>query len=264
MKLPVSRSKREWTLPALAMAGSLFMSGASAAASGIKVIAHRGEHLHHVENTLPAFQAAIDAGADYFECDVRTTSDGHLVLMHDPSVDRTTNGKGRIHDLTFAQIRSLSAGGNPVPTFSEALELAKGHIGVYVDDKETKPAALIQEIDQAGMGESVVLYVSPSAAKEILAWRPDWRVMPEAGNASRLQQLIDSLHLRVAAFDESDFKPETIGIARQHGVEIYVDRLGRFDTESGWQSAIDAGASGIQTDHPAELVGYCARRALHR
>ena len=49
----------------------------------IVAISHRGEHLHHPENTLPAFQAAIDAGADYFELDVRTTSDGKLVLSHD-------------------------------------------------------------------------------------------------------------------------------------------------------------------------------------
>src|SRR5258708_47839 len=100
----------------------------------VVVISHRGEHLAHPENTLPAFQAAIDAKADYFELDVRTTSDGHLVLMHDATVDRTTNGHGAVRDMTFDQIRALDAGarfgpqfaGTKVPTFDEALQLAHG------------------------------------------------------------------------------------------------------------------------------------------
>src|SRR5947209_4506366 len=60
----------------------------------VVVIAHRGEHLSHPENTIAAFQAAVDAGADFFELDVRTTSDGKFVLMHDSTVDRMTNGHG--------------------------------------------------------------------------------------------------------------------------------------------------------------------------
>src|SRR5215467_10259431 len=91
--------------------------------------AHRGEHHHHPENSLPAFQAAIDAGMDYVELDVRTTSDGQLVLMHDPTVNRMTNGKGKVAEMTFDQIRALDLGarfpgqfpGLKVPTFDEAL-----------------------------------------------------------------------------------------------------------------------------------------------
>ncbi len=245
-------------------ASSLIASGADASPVAIKVIAHRGDHLSHVENTLPAFQAAIDAGADYFECDVRTTADGHLVLMHDAAVDRTMDGKGKVRNLTMAQIRALSAGGNRVPTFAEALELAKGRAGVYVDNKQAEPSALVKEIDEAGMGDQVLLYVGPSEAKEILALRPGWKLMPEAGNASRLRQLIDSLHLRAAAFDNSDFNPETIRIAKECGVEIYVDRLGPEDNQSGWQAAIDAGAAGIQTNHPGELVLYLRSKSLHK
>src|SRR5579863_7434882 len=97
-------------------------------AAQIVVISHRGEHLAHPENTLPAFEAAIAAGADYFEMDVRTTSDGKLVLMHDAKVDRTTNGTGLVRQMTFDQIRELDAGakfnasftGTKVPAFEEA------------------------------------------------------------------------------------------------------------------------------------------------
>jgi glycerophosphoryl diester phosphodiesterase len=230
----------------------------------VVVISHRGEHLRHVENTLSAFQAAIDAGADYFECDVRTTSDGRFVLMHDASVDRTTNGKGQVSALSFAEIRALDAGGNRVPTFEEALGLANGRIGVYVDNKQTKPTVLVTAIEQAGLGAHVLIYASPSEARQIHALQPAWKMMPEAGNAEQLRQLIDVLKLRVAAFDDSDFNAATIAGARHAGLDIYVDRLGAQDNEAGWQSALDAGATGIQTDHPAELVEYLRARGLHR
>lgn len=248
----------------IAVCSSQSITGSGATRAAIAVIAHRGEHLSHVENTLPAFQSAIDAGADYFECDVRTTSDGHLVLMHDGTVDRTTNGKGKLGDLTLDQIRAVDARGSRVPTFEEALELAKGRIGIYVDNKQTKPASLIQSIDVAGMGDHVVIYATPSEAKEISAIRPAWKLMPEAGDPSQLQHLIDSLHLRIAAFDQKDFNPETIKVGRRAGIDIYVDRLGAQDNEHGWQSALEAGATGIQTDHPAELVRYLRSQALHK
>src|ERR1700674_257375 len=110
---------------------SLFLAATCAAQERrIAVIAHRGEHQAHPENTLAAFQAAIDLGADYFELDVRTTKDGKLVLMHDNTVDRTTKGKGNVVNMTFDEIRALEVkGGGRVPTFDEALSLAEGRIG---------------------------------------------------------------------------------------------------------------------------------------
>src|ERR1700683_1897805 len=106
--------------------------------------AHRGEHAHHPENSLPAIQGAIDAGIDFVELDVRTTSDGQLVLMHDPTVDRMTDGKGKVKDMTLAEIKKLDLGVRfpgqfpnlRVPTFDEVLELCKGKIGIYVDTKD--------------------------------------------------------------------------------------------------------------------------------
>lgn len=241
------------------------------AASQIVVISHRGEHLSHPENTLPAFQAAIDAGADYFELDVRTTSDGRLVLMHDATVDRTTNGKGRVRNLTFDQIRELDAGakfdpkfaGTKVPTFEEALNLALGKIGVYVDSKDIDPTALVTALDKTGMAGNVVIYGDPKFLKLVQELRPTLKVMPEAENVSALQDLIGNLHPNVVAFDEGDFKDETISLARQAHIPVYVDRLWKQDNLSHWQDAVRRGASGIQTDHPAELVQYLKANGLH-
>src|SRR5690349_23251679 len=95
----------------------------------VVVISHRGEHLHHPENTMPAFEEAVRLGADYIEVDVRTTADGKLVISHDANVDRCTNGAGEIAKMTFADIRKLDAGvkkgpefaGTKAPAFDEVL-----------------------------------------------------------------------------------------------------------------------------------------------
>jgi glycerophosphoryl diester phosphodiesterase len=233
-------------------------------AAQIAVISHRGEHLKHAENTLPAFQAAIDAGADYFELDVRTTSDGRLVLMHDRTVDRTTNGKGPVREMTFGQIRALSAGGAQPPTLEEALNLAHGHIGVYVDSKDIAPADLVTALEKADMLDKVVIYGGAEFLKSVQSIHPNLKVMPEANSAATLEKLLTGLHLRVAAFDAHDFTDDVIQIAKRAGVDIYVDRLGPADNISHWQDAIDRGATGIQTDHPAEVVEYLRSHQLHK
>jgi glycerophosphoryl diester phosphodiesterase len=238
----------------------------------ISVISHRGEHLAHPENTLPAFQAAIDAGADYFELDVRTTADGRLVLIHDETVDRTTNGKGRVRDLTFDQIRSLDAGSNfdqkfnatKVPSLEEALALAHGRIGVYVDCKVIAPMGLVAALEKTDMLDKVVIYGRPGFLKQLQTLRPFLKVMPEADSVGTLKQLVGDLHPNVVAFDAGDFKEEVINVARQSQIAIFVDRLGTQDHLASWRDAIDRGASGIQTDHPAELVDYLRSRHLHK
>jgi glycerophosphoryl diester phosphodiesterase len=237
----------------------------------IVVISHRGEHLAHPENTLPAFQAAIDAKADYFELDVRTTSDGHLVLMHDATVDRMTNGHGAVRDMTFEQIRALDVGakfasqfaGTKVPTFEEALQLAHGKIGVYVDSKSILPEDLVAMLEKTDMSDKVVIYGGAGFLKRVLALRPALKVMPEADNVDVLTKLTETLAPHVVAFDAKDFQDDVIRIAQRAKAAIYVDRLGQADNPTAWQDAVDRGANGIQTDHPAALVEYLKTKKLH-
>lgn len=101
------------------------------------VIAHRGDSAHAPENTLAAFQAAIDAGADRLEMDVQLSADGHPVVIHDTTVDRTTNGSGRVADLTLAQLQALDAGnGEQIPAFADVLSLAvAAQVGVMPEAK---------------------------------------------------------------------------------------------------------------------------------
>jgi glycerophosphoryl diester phosphodiesterase len=241
-------------------------------AAQIMVISHRGEHLVHPENTLPAFQAAIDAHADFFELDVRTTSDGQLVLMHDGTVDRTTNGHGAVNQMTFSEIRALDAGaksgpqfaGTKVPTFEDALNLAHGKIGVYVDCKMIAPEALVATLEKTDMSDKVVIYGGAFFLKKVSDLKPSLKVMPEADDAPTLTKLIDFLKLQVVAFDAHDFKDDVINVAKQGKVLIYVDRLWLDDNSGQWQDAVDRGAAGIQTDHPAELVEFLKAKGLHK
>ncbi len=242
----------------------LFSFAAFGQARQIAVISHRGEHLRHTENTLPAFQAAIDAGADYFEVDVRTTSDGRHVLMHDASVDRTTKASGKIAEMTFDQVRALRAGTEPVPTFEEALSMARGRCGIYVDSKAISAKALIEALESQKMLDKVVVYGGVNLLKEVQALRPQVRIMPESVNLTVVQQIVTELKPQVIAFGARDFQDDIIRVARDSGAGVFVDRLGSDDTEKSWQDAIDRGATGIQTDHPAELVQYLRSKGLHK
>ena len=107
-------------------------------------VAHRGASGNYPENTLLAFQKALEIGVDEIELDLYLTKDDHLVIMHDSTVDRTTDGTGAISDLTLAEIKALDAGGvfgeqfrgERVPTWEEALELVQGKVGLNVHLKE--------------------------------------------------------------------------------------------------------------------------------
>jgi len=109
----------------------------------VMVCAHRGLSLACPENTLPAFGAAIAVGAHEIEFDVWTSSDGKLVVCHDESVERTTDGAGRVTDLSWQEIRSLDAGirsgpawrGVQIPCVEEVLDVADGRVGLNIHIK---------------------------------------------------------------------------------------------------------------------------------
>lgn len=102
-------------------------------------VAHRGNVPGYPENTLAAFRQAVKLGADVLEMDLRGTRDGQVVIMHDATLARTTNGKGNVADFTLAELKKLDAGqGEEIPTFEEVLNVAVGGTGVklLLDIKE--------------------------------------------------------------------------------------------------------------------------------
>lgn len=235
-------------------------------AAQIAVIAHRGEHIRHAENSITSIQSAVELGADFVELDVRTTRDGKLVLMHDKTVDRTTDGHGSVHSLTLDQIRGLHfrTYGDAVPTFDEALETAHGRISVYLDWKDASPKAIFQVLSAHDMLNSVVVYGDRQELQQLERLAPGIRVMPEADSKESLEKAERTLKPTVVAFDQDDFKPALIWQTLAMKADIFVDRLWDQDTEKNWQDAIDKGANGIQTNRPAELVEFLRARKLHR
>ena len=90
----------------------------------IFVAAHRGWRSRYPENTMEAFRAAVELEVDQIETDIRITKDGELVLIHDDKVDRTTNGSGKVCEMTLAELRALDAGnGAKIPTLIELMGL---------------------------------------------------------------------------------------------------------------------------------------------
>jgi glycerophosphoryl diester phosphodiesterase len=152
------------------------------------IVAHRGASSTHPENTLPAFEAAVELGADVVELDVRLSRDGVPVVMHDPAVDRTTNGSGAVHELTAAEIQTLQAGTPEipagVPTLREVLELTSGRAGVALEIKnvpgeeafdglrERIVEAVHMDLERSGFeGPVLVVSFNPAsiAASKVLA-----------------------------------------------------------------------------------------------
>ncbi len=100
-------------------------------------IAHRGASAYEPENTLRSFKRAFDMKADMIELDVRMSKDGHLVVIHDSTVDRTTNGRGLVRDMTLAELKKLDAGkGERIPTLEEVIEVGLEKTKFAIEIKE--------------------------------------------------------------------------------------------------------------------------------
>ncbi len=220
----------------------------SPAPARVAVIAHHAAHEHHPENSLPAIEVAIALGCDYVELDVRTTRDGQFILRHDATIE------GRaIADLTLAQL------GTPLGTFDQALALLRGRCGVYVDAKQIAAPALLDALRRHDMLAHAVVYGRlPLLAELTTAGHPEL-AMPEAVSAAALAQTLKTLQPKVIAFDRNDFRDDIIALARQAKKGIFVDRLGPDDNPAAWADAIRRGATGIQTDRPAELIAALKR-----
>jgi len=140
----------------------------------VQIMGHRGICGLEPENTLRSFQRAIALGIGWLECDVHFTEDGHLVLMHDNTVDRTTNGSGPVRSFTLEAIRALDAGkGERVPLLQELLDLAKGKVGLNIELKdETATEATVRLVEQNQMVGEVFLTGGAEVIKRVRRLNP--------------------------------------------------------------------------------------------
>lgn len=208
------------------------------------VIGHRIAAGLAAENSLEGMSAAKLCRADYVHMDVRLSRDGKLVLMHDESVDRTTDGKGRIEDLDCMQIKAMHAGNGPVPTLAEALSLAEElGLGVVVEMKEEGLEALVAEA--VPKEKSIITSYYHASLREIK-------------DLSDLKTgiIIASLPIKpveLALWAEADaifprrVNPRLFKEAHHKGLEVYPWEVNTL-SQASW--LLRLGADGLVTDNP--------------
>jgi len=227
------------------------------------ITAHRGVKKFAPENTIASIQKAIDMGLDYVEIDIRETSDGVMVLMHNSTVDATTDGTGPVDDLTLDEIKSLDAGvkfsedfrGTRVPTLEEALTIMKGHIKGYLDFKAGSLEKLVEIVEKCDMAGSVVLYGSVDEAVRMKQINEDIVVMPHVDNPQQLALLLKAVELKAIETSILVESPEKIvEEAHNHHIRVFMDILGPFDNKIGLIKALKMRVDVIQTDNPDVIL----------
>jgi glycerophosphoryl diester phosphodiesterase len=204
---------------------------------------HRGNPAEHPENTLASFRSAIELGVDMIECDVHLSSDGELVVIHDHTLDRTTDGRGLVAERTLAELRRLDAGaGERLPLLAEVCELAKGRAGLCVELKQ-------MPIAYAGLEEKLV------ACLDQLEMLDQTAVISfHHGSIRRLK----GLEPRLAAGILEGARPiDPVGMLRVAGAEIYAPHWGATDPELVAEVHRAGGAVGVWTVDDPVAVAWC-------
>lgn len=269
---------------------------AAPASHSVLVVSHRGDWRNAPENSLQAIKNCIDMGVDMVEVDLKITKDRELILMHDSTLNRTTNGKGRPEDYTLNELKLLQlkngAGGptrHQIPTFREAMSFCKGKILVNVDKGYKYINEVYKILQETGTSNQCVI-------KERLPYNT---VKVQHGNIldkiifmpkadlckSEAERIIDSYikNMIPLAFEVRFSKVENnvtrlISKLRTNGIQIFVNALwpsqndGHDDdravelkqADESWGWLIKQGFKLIQTDRPALLLEYLRAHKLHR
>lgn len=230
------------------------------------VVAHRGEHQSHHENTLEAIAGAITARADYVELDIRRSRDGQHLLMHDSTVDRMTGGHGRVADLSWEELKALAVRDtrltnippSRIPLFSEALAACRGGINLYLDFKDGDRAEVASMIRSGGMAGHVVVY---DGGEGVIRWRAIAPALPiitsppggSARNLAAFEAFLERVHPEV--LDQGD-TAEMVQVALRHHTAVWPDIQSRDEGPAYWERALARGIVGAQSDHPVEFVQW--------
>jgi glycerophosphoryl diester phosphodiesterase len=277
----------------LASAVSLSVS----AQNKIQVTAHRGDWRNAPENSLRAFQYAAQMGVEIVELDLKKTKDGVVVIMHDGTIDRTTNGKGKPADYTFDEIRKFGLRNgigrvtkNQIPTLKEVMLALKG-TGVKVNldksyDYYHEALAVLKETGtvQQAIFKSEVPYADLKARYPDLIDSIIYMPVVNLDKPEAKQIIIDYLNnMKPYAF-ELNFTKDTSAVLRdnkfitQTGSKVWINSLwaslnaGHDDDtaveddnkKDSWDWIIAHGATIIQTDRPQLMLEYLRKKHLHK
>lgn len=220
---------------------------------------------------MAAIERAISLGVDIIEIDTRLTKDGVPVLMHDDSVDRTTDGKGKVKELTFAEIEKLRLKGADgkatdmrVPTLSEALKAAKGKVLFDLDLKTGDVEPTISRVIETGMLDQALFFNGNyELLKKFRAIAPGVLVFPRAHSTEQTAAASSTFSPEAIHIDDGFNTDATHKAALASDSRVWINALGDPDRLIAQGKAAEAiepllahGASIIQTDHPAAVIAY--------
>ena len=231
------------------------------------VIAHRGASGWAPENTIPAFQKADGLRADMIEFDIQYTADQHIIVIHDRTVDRTTNGTGKVIEKTLAELRKLDAGawyddkftGTRIPTFRETLSTISGSVRLNIELKhydtensmfEQEVAAIATEFDL--LNRAIFAARHPESIKRLREFLPGINcvLLQKERTEDEYVEALQKLDLKVAQIRRQSMNQAFID--RLHDLEIAVN-LFYADEKEEMKQFIDMGIDGILTNYPDRL-----------
>jgi glycerophosphoryl diester phosphodiesterase len=230
------------------------------------IIAHRGASGHAPENTLAAFERAVELGAGFIETDIRLTRDARFVAFHDEMLDRTTNGKGGVQQHTLAELRELDAGhwfdrefvGQHIPTLEEVLEFGQKHDVVFYLEVKYDAAmgmhhALVAALRRAeSAARTIVISFDPSMLASLRAL--DASIM--TGLLVDRNQLPDAVKRAVGAGarqlcpNYSIANPDLVAEAHRADLQVAAWTVNEL---SDMRAVVASGVDGIMTDFPDRL-----------
>ncbi len=232
----------------------------------VYVIAHRGVHNNIPENSLAAYQKAIDLGCDFVEIDIRSTKDGKLVSVHNSTIDAyVKDATGKVNDFTLAQLKTLDIGehigqqwkNTRIPTLEEILQLCRGQIGIYLDLKEPLVLEIIKIIKKYEMERDVVWYIQASYMDILKSVKKNCSKcihMPDPGPEENISKVVEQIHPLILASDMRNLSENFVKTAHANQAMVFVDE--DKGTVDEWEKILRWGTDGIQTDHPDELIEF--------
>lgn len=238
------------------------------------IIAHRGASGDAPENTLASFALAVEMGCDMVELDVRRTKDGHIVVIHDATLQRTTTGTGFVHEHTLSELRQLDAGswfsedfrGERIPTLREALQTVKHRCAVNIEIK-TGPSedpgivdVLLDELEKVDFPPEHVI-VSSFDARVLARLQTFAPFLPRAFLFHRRPQDLGSIDSPILHPHWQVIGPQFMNWVRKAKRQVNVWTV---DDPNVWEHMISEGVDGIITNYPARLQAYYEQKGLKK
>jgi glycerophosphoryl diester phosphodiesterase len=223
------------------------------------IIAHRGASGDWPENTLLAFQKALAGGAQWLELDVHLSADEKLVVIHDESLERTTNGSGQVARQTFAQLRQLDAGlGEKIPLLEEVLDLAAGRAKINIELKglgTAKPVVdLLGKYFADGRLQETEILASSLNEKELRKLSGLLPQVPRALVAEDMRQEVWELTTALDCWslhqDKDCIDQHLVAEARARNIRLLAYTV---NERQEFQRLRDLGIDGVFTDYPEQL-----------